>query len=84
MDPNISTTRDRIRGRVESESDRAFLATVALHPYGQIWLYVRDTASWLAVTHAYLNLGAIYTCTASFKNPPTWTPHPKRSQHASK
>ena len=79
---DTGTTRDRIGGSVESESNRAFLATVALHPYGQMWLYARDIASWLAVTHAYLDIGAIYTCTASFEDPPTWTP-PTSHSHTS-
>lgn len=69
-----STTRDRVWGSVTTERDKAFMATVALHPHGQLWFYAHDIASWCAVNYADLETGAIYTCTASFEDPPTWTP----------
>ena len=57
-----------------TERDKAFMATVALHPNGQIWFYAHDIASWCAASHAILGTEVIYTCTASFESPPTWTP----------
>lgn len=77
-----STTRDRIGGSVTTERDKAFMATVALHPHGQLWFYAHDIASWCAVNYAYLETGVIYTCTASFEDPPTWKP-PSSQSHTS-
>lgn len=75
---DTGTTRDRVWGSVTTERDKAFMATVALHPHGQIWFYAHDIASWCAVNYAVLDNEVTYTCTASFEDPPTWTP-PKRS-----
>lgn len=77
-----STTGDRVRGSVKNESDRAFMTTVALHPHGQIWFYAHDIASWCAVSHAYLQSDVTYTCTTSFKDPPTWTPSQQQLKDA--
>ena len=63
---DTGTTRDRVWGSVTNERDEAFMATVALFPHGQIWFYAHDIASWCAE--------AVYTCTASLMDPPTWTP----------
>lgn len=68
------TTRDRVWGSVTTERDKAFMATVALYPHGQIWFYAHDIASWCAISHANLDIGLIYACTTSFEDPPTWTP----------
>ena len=77
------TTRDRVWGSVTNERDEAFLATVALHPHGQIWFYAHDIGAWCAETAVFLGIEGIYTCTASFKGPPTWTP-PTSHSHTSR
>lgn len=77
-----STTRDRVWGSVTTERDKAFMTTVALHPHGQLWFYAHDIASWCAVNHAVLDNEVTYTCTASFEDPPTWTP-PTSHSHTS-
>ena len=69
-----STTRDRIWGSMTTERDKAFMATVALHPHGQLWFYAHDIGAWYAEAVAFLGTEAVYTCTASFEDPPTWTP----------
>ena len=46
-----STTGDCVRGSVKNESDRAFMATVALHPYGQIWFYGQTSLSLLSLRY---------------------------------
>lgn len=52
---DTGTTRDRVWGSVTTERDKAFMATVALHPHGQIWFYAHGIASWCAVNHAVLD-----------------------------
>lgn len=71
---DTGTTRDRVWGSVTNERDEAFMATVALFPHGQIWFYAHDIASWCAESVAFLGTEAVYTCTASFEDPPTWKP----------
>ncbi len=43
---DTGTTRDRVWGSVTNERDEAFMATVALHPHGQIWFYAHDIEAW--------------------------------------
>ena len=71
---DTGTTRDRVWGSVTTERDKAFMATVALHPHGQIWFYAHDIGAWCAEAVAFLGTEAVYTCTASSEDPPTWTP----------
>ena len=59
-------TGDRVWGGVTDERDQAFMATVALFPHGQLWYYAHDIA--------LLGMPAVYACTASSEDPPTWTP----------
>lgn len=68
------TTRDRVWGSVTDERDKAFMATVALFPHGQLWYYAHDIGAWCAEAVAFLGTEAVYTCTASSEDPPTWTP----------
>ena len=63
---HASTTGDRIWGSVTDERDQAFMATVALFPHGQLWYYAHDIA--------FLGMPAVYACTASSEDLPTWTP----------
>ena len=71
---HASTTGDCVWGSVTDERDKAFMATVALFPHGQIWFYAHDIASWCAESVAFLGTEAVYTCTASPEDPPTWKP----------
>ena len=76
------TTRDRVWGSVTNERDKAFLATIALHPHGQIWFYAHHVGEWYAESVAFLGKEAVYTCTASSKDPPKWKP-PTSHSHIS-
>ena len=76
---HASTTRDRVWGSVTNDYDRAFMATVALFPHGQLWYYDHDVASWHPTFIAYLGTDMLYACTASSKDRPTWTPPTSRS-----
>ncbi len=80
---DTGTTRDRIWGSVTNERDEAFMATVALFPHGQIWFYAHDIASWCPTHIALLNIPAVYACTASSEDPPTWTPSQQQLKDAS-
>ena len=80
---DTGTTRDRVWGSVTDERDQAFMATVALFPHGQLWYYAHDIASWCPTHIAFLGTEAVYTCTASFEDPPTWTP-PTSHSHTSR
>lgn len=71
---DTGTTRDRVWGSVTDERDQAFMATVALFPHGQLWYYAHDIASWYPTHIAFLGMPAVYACTASSEDPPTWTP----------
>ena len=71
---HASTTGDCVWGSVTDERDQAFMATVALFPHGQLWYYAHDIASWCPTHIAFLGMPAVYACTASFEDPPTWTP----------
>ena len=76
-------TRDRVWGRVITERDKAFMATVALYPHGQLWFYDRDTGAWCAETAVFLGIEGIYTCTASIEDPPKWAPNRQQLKFAS-
>ncbi len=68
------TTRDRVWGSVTTERDKAFLATVALHPHGQLWFYNSKCETWRACFVAFMDTELVYTCTASIEDPPKWIP----------
>lgn len=65
------------------ERDKAFMATVALYPHGQIWFYAHGIEAWCTEAVAFLGTEAVYTCTASPEDPPTWTP-PTSHSHTSR
>ena len=69
-----STTRDRVWGSVTTERDKAFLATVALHPHGQLWFYDPERETWCTSFMCFLSTNMVYTCTASIEDPPKWIP----------
>ena len=52
---DTGTTRDRVWGSVTNERDEAFMATVALHPHGQIWFYAHDIEAWCAEGGVHLH-----------------------------